>query len=209
MPEDVSMLNSRVQAYRIPDGAGGEVKFYLRLPEKPCSERIPLLIVLAGVKTNERTLARAPAQRDNALLTYEYDYDKTEWRQSSYLARARHVQRMTVGMPRQLEALLRWAKSQPWVDAEKINIAGGSVGAIYLPMILRDLQTKGLGFRTVTLAYGGAGRATMCYLMLRHRSRVLALLGATPMLDVAAANGAGASFAPSKRGVLINLESRR
>lgn len=178
MTDVVSAQCSGVQSLTIPDGEGREVKFSLRLPKTPSSERLPLLIVLAGIKTNERTLTRAPAQNSNALITYEYDYDKEDWRGSSYTARARHVLRMTAGMSGQIEALLRWVQSRSWVDPERVNIAGGSVGAICLPMILRDLQDKGLNFRTVTLAYGGADRTRMCYLMLRHRSRILAALGA-------------------------------
>ena len=173
-----SASTSRGQALTIPDGAGGEVKFYLRLPNVPHSPRMPLLIVLAGVKTDGRTLSRAPEQTNNALITYAYNYDKEDWRRSSYLKRARHVLRMTAGMSCQIETLLRWVQVQSWVDPERINIAGGSVGAIFLPMVLRDLHAKGLGFRTITLAYGGAGRAMMCYLMLRRHSRVLAALGA-------------------------------
>lgn len=179
MSDAVSVPCSTVESFRIPDNKGGEVKFSLRRPKAPADERLPLLIVLGGVKTNERTLTRAPVQKRNALITYEYDYDKEDWRRWSYPNRARHVLRMTVGMSGQIEALLVWVQSRSWIDPERINVVGGSVGAIYLPMILRDLQAKGLGFRTVTLAYGGAGRTTMCYLMLRHRSRVLAAIGAT------------------------------
>ncbi len=167
-----------VQNLTLPDSQGRLVKFSLRLPVAPCTGRIPLLIVLAGIKTNESTLERAPAQAANALITYEYDYDKTAWRRLSYVSRARQVMRMTRQMPGQIEILLRWAQTQPWVDVERINVAGGSIGAIYLPMILRHLQAVGLSFRTVSLAYAGAGRATMCYLMLHHHGRVLAALAA-------------------------------
>ena len=51
-----------VQNLTLPDGQGRLVKFSLRLPVEPCTGRIPLLIVLAGIKTNESTLERAPAQ---------------------------------------------------------------------------------------------------------------------------------------------------
>lgn len=178
MIEGVSASGARDQSLTIMDEAGGQVRFHLRLPNRARSQRMPLLIVLAGVKTDDKTLNRAPEQTNNALITYVYNYDKEEWRRSWYLRRARHVLRMTAGMSYQIEAILQWARSQPWVDPDRINIAGGSLGAIYLPMILRDLHAKGLGFRTVTLAYGGAGRALMCYLMLRRRSRALAAIGA-------------------------------
>lgn len=166
------------ESLQIPDGGGGQVKIHLRRPAAHGDQKFPVLIVLAGVKTNAKTLERAPAQPNNTIITYEYDYDKEDWRKASYLTRAWHVCRMSYTMSRQFEALTRWIYAQPWVDTKRVNVAGGSVGAIYLPMMLKHIQDRGLNYRTITFAYGGASRAVMCYLMLRHHSRILAGVGA-------------------------------
>jgi hypothetical protein len=161
----------------IPDGIGGAVRFTLQLPTSPVTERLPTLILLAGIKTNEETLARISDQGDNALVAYHYDYDQSTWNSLSHFRRALIVHRMACQITDQVVALVEWVKSQRWADAGRVNIGGGSLGAISLPMILRELQARGIKLRTSIFAYGGAGLATLGYLSLRHRSPLLAAVG--------------------------------
>ena len=161
----------------IPDGIGGTARFTVQLPTLPLTERLPTLILVAGIKTNEETLTRASGQGDNALVAYHYDYDRDTWKSLSIFRRALIVHRMARELPEQMAALVRWVKSQPWADRERVNMVGGSLGAICLPMVLRELQARALELRTSTFAYGGAGRYMLAYLSLRHRSRLLAVAG--------------------------------
>lgn len=161
----------------IPDGIGGKVQFTLQLPTSPVTERLPTLILLVGIKTNEETLTRISDQGDNALVAYHYDYDQSTWKSLSYVRRALIAHRMTCQIPDQIAALVEWIKSQPWADPGRVNIGGGSLGAISLPMVLRELQARGIELRTISFAYGGAGRVMLGYLSLRHRSRLLAAVG--------------------------------
>lgn len=163
-----------VQTLTVPDGIGGTVRFTLRFPKSQASERLPVLILLAGIKTNEQTVDKIQGQGDNALIAYHYDYDKSTWKSLSRLRQGLIAYRMTSEVSDQIAALVEWVKGQDWADPDRVNIAGGSLGAISLPMILRELQKRGIGLRTVTLAYGGAGRMTLGYLSLRHRSLLLA-----------------------------------
>jgi hypothetical protein len=169
--------NVTTDNFRIPDGIGGTVRFTLQLPTSPLTERLPTLILLAGIKTNEETLTRTSGQVDNALVAYHYHYDRDTWKSLSLFRRALIVHRMSCELPDQIAALVQWVKSQPWADRGRVNIAGGNLGAICLPMVLRELQTRDIELRTVTFAYGGAGRAMLGYLSLRHRSRLLAAAG--------------------------------
>ncbi len=157
------------------------VRFTLQLPRSRGSARLPVLILLAGIKTSEQTLERIPGQGDNALIAYHYDYDKSTWKSLSRFRQGLIAYRMTSEVPDQIAALVEWVKGQAWADRDRVNIAGGSLGAISLPMILRELQNKDIGFRAVILAYGGAGRMTLGYLSMRHRSLLLA--AATGMLS--------------------------
>lgn len=163
-----------VQTLTIPDEIGGKVRFTLQLPRSPASGRLPVLILLAGIKTNEQTLTKISGQGDNALIAYHYDYDQSTWKSLSRFRQGLIAYRMTSEVPDQIAALVDWVKSQAWADPDRVNIAGGSLGAISLPMILRELQKRDIALRTVTMAYGGAGRLTLGYLSLRHRSRLLA-----------------------------------
>lgn len=165
------------ETLEIPDGNGGAVSFTLRLPATSSPAPLPTLIMLAGIKTNEETLSRLPEQGNNALIAYHYDYDQSTWKSLSYVRRALICRRMSREVSGQIAILVEWVKAQPWADDERVNLGGGSLGAIVMPMILRDLQARGVKVRTVTMAYGGAGRRLLAYLSLRHRSWWLAATG--------------------------------
>ena len=139
---------------------------------------MPVLVILAGLKTSHRTLDRLPACGANALVAYAYTYDREHWRIQSNLGRGVIAWRMASRLADQIAALLEWVKRQPWCDTERVSLCGGSLGAILLPMILRDLQSRRIGVRCAVFAYGGAGRFSLAWLSLRHRSVVLAALGA-------------------------------
>lgn len=174
-------LGSRfaTQTLEIPGRIGDTVTFTLRLPSAPSPGPLPVLILLAGIKTNEDTLTRLPEQGNNALIAYHYDYDQSTWKSISYLRRALICRRMTRQVSGQIASLVDWVKTQAWADRERVNLGGGSLGAIVLPMILRDLLAWNVKVRTVTMAYGGAGRRMLAYLSLRHRSWWLAVTGGT------------------------------
>lgn len=112
--------------------------------------------MLAGIKTNEETLSRLPEQGNNALIAYHYDYDQSTWNTFSYLRRALICHRMTRRVSARIASLVEWVKAQVWADSERVNLGGGSLGAIVLPMILRDLLAWNVKVRAVTMAYGGA-----------------------------------------------------
>ena len=167
----------RTQAVEIVDRDGSPLRFEVRRPVDESIE-VPALVILAGLKTGHRTLERLPACGANALVAYAYPYDRERWRSQSNPGRAlvvwRAVRRLTV----QIEALLGWLRRQPWCDGARVSLCGGSLGAILLPMIIRELQSRGVPTRHAVFAYGGAGRVSLAWLSLRHRSALLAALGA-------------------------------
>ena len=166
----------------IPDGDGHPVRFHLRRPVDGANDgagaRYPVLIILAGIKTGDHTLERLPDHGANVLIAYAYPYDKDRWGRSSTVRRGLTAHWMTYQVSKQIIALVRWLHDQPWADPERINIGGGSLGSIVLPMILSDMQRAGVRVRSATFAYGGVGRFTLGYQCLRHRSFALAVTGA-------------------------------
>ena len=167
----------QTHALEIRDSRGEAVRFEVR---RPVDERVavPVLVILAGLKTGHQTLSRLPECGTNALIAYAYPYDRERWRRRSVAARGLVAWRMVDRVSDQIAALLEWVKRQPWCDAERVSIGGGSLGAIVLPMILRELRSRGLGVRAAVFAYGGAGRASLAYLSLCRRSLPLAAIGA-------------------------------
>ena len=167
----------RTHAAEIPDSRGGTVRFEVR---RPVDERaaVPVLIILAGIKTGHQTLSRLPECGANALVAYAYPYDRARWQRRSAAGRGLVAWRMAHRVSDQIAALLEWVKRQPWCDAGRVSIGGASLGAIVLPMILREIQSRGLGVCAAVFACGGAGRTALAYLSLRRRSFPLAATGA-------------------------------
>lgn len=164
-------------AIQIVDRHGAAVNFEVRRPAGG-DVAVPVLVILAGLKTGHRSLDTLPPCGTNALVAYAYPYDRERWRRQSDLGRAVVAWRMARRLSVQIEALLEWLRRQPWCDAERLSLCGGSLGAILLPMILRDLQSRGITVRRAVFAYGGAGRFSLAWLSLRRRSAALAALGA-------------------------------
>ena len=166
-----------VHSIEIADRRGIAVRFEVRRPPRD-EVPVPALVILAGFKTGHRTLDRLPACGANALVAYAYSYDRERWRSQSNLARGVAAWRAARRLPDQIAALVEWLKRQPWCDPGRVSLCGGSLGAIMLPMVLRELRSRDLSVRTAVFAYGGAGRMSLAWLSLRRRSAVLAALGA-------------------------------
>lgn len=167
----------RTQAVEVVDRHGAPLRFEVRRPVDE-SVQVPVLVILAGLKTGHRTLERLPPCGANALVAYAYPYDRERWRTQSHFGHALVVWRMVRRLSDQIEALLAWLRREPWCDADRVTLCGGSLGAILLPTILRELKSRGVPVRRAVFAYGGAGRVSLAWLTLRHRSAVLAALGA-------------------------------
>lgn len=174
MPSDTQY---QTQAVEVVDRHGAPLRFEVRRPGDESVE-VPVLVILAGLKTGHQTLDRLPPCGANALVAYAYPYDRERWRTQSPFGHALVVWRMVRRLSDQIEALIIWLRRQPWCDAERVTLCGGSLGAILLPMILRDLQSRRVTMRRAVFAYGGAGRVSLAWLTLRHRSTALAALGA-------------------------------
>ena len=174
MPSDTP---HRTHTVEIVDRRGAPLQFEVRRPADENVE-VPVLVILGGLKTGHRTLDRLPPCGANALVAYAYPYDRERWRSQSNFVHALVVWRMARRLSGQIEALLEWVRSQPWCDPERVSLCGGSLGAILLPMILRDLQSRGVPMKRAVFAYGGAGRVSLAWLSLRRRSALLAALAA-------------------------------
>ena len=174
MPADAT---HHTHAVEIADRHGRALRFEVRKPRHTPAP-VPTLVILAGLKTGHRTLSRLPPCGANALIAYAYPYDPARWRTQSHLGRGMTIWRMVHQLSEQLAALLEWTRRQPWCDPERVSLCGGSLGSIVLPMVLRDLQVRGVPVRSAVFAYGGAGRVALAWLTLRRRSVPLAALGA-------------------------------
>jgi pimeloyl-ACP methyl ester carboxylesterase len=60
-------------------------------------------------------------------------------------------------VPRQLAAVVRWTRAQPWADPDRVSLVGVSLGALVLPAAQRMAAAHGERLGPSILAYGGTG----------------------------------------------------
>ncbi len=147
------------------DDSGGELSFTVSLPldfnlQDP-EEQLPVLLIFTGFRSAERNLERLSNHGENALISYDYPYDPVRWRKGSVFDRIAIAWRVAHDVPDQIVATTRWAQAQPWFDADRLNIAGVSLGAVFLPAIQRRMQVAGRAPAHSIIAYGGVDIALL------------------------------------------------
>ena len=120
---------------------GSSLRAAVSLPDPLPATALPSLLLFGGFETGRRALALLPDPGRNALVTYEYPVDRALWRDAGPVRRFLIAQRTAHRVPRQLAVLLRWIRTRPWSDPERLTAAGVSLGALLLPAARRLADT--------------------------------------------------------------------
>jgi dienelactone hydrolase len=154
----------------VPEGLGGPV---------------PVLLIVGGLRSGRENLERLPDLGPNALISFEYPYrdiirDKTR----NGIARLLHVYKSSRATAEQLVAILRWVRTQDFVDKDRIGLLGYSLGAMVAPATHVKAQANAVPHGVMILAFGGADLSAIVPRVLRMK---------TPLLE-GAASWIGASL---------------
>jgi dienelactone hydrolase len=120
---------------------------------------MPLVLVLGSLRGGSRAIrdvsdvAGDPGR--NAFVGFDWPLPRRPGARDIVL-RARKLRRDALSVPGQVDAILRWAADQPWVDRERVSLLGYSFGAFVVPAAQRLVQERGFAVRATVLAYGGA-----------------------------------------------------
>ncbi len=144
---------------------GEKVQITVSLPAHAPARPMPVLILLGGLRTGQNNVKYVPQPGDNVIIGYEYPIDKKIRRGPAIVWKAAALRRAVLQVPGQVTAIIRWARSQPWADPERISVLGFSLGALYLPTVHRMAREQGFALGPAILAYGGADIAAL----LSHR----------------------------------------
>ncbi len=144
---------------RLVDPDNKPVTFSVSLPkglfESDSGEKLPALVVISGFRSAHQNLERIPEPGPNAIISYDYPYDAKEWKAAGIFGRALIARRVAYRIPNEVAGLMAWVRRQSWADANRISLAGISLGAVALPVIRRRASATGQTDGPSVIAYGG------------------------------------------------------
>jgi pimeloyl-ACP methyl ester carboxylesterase len=151
----------------------GTIRVTTSWPAAPPDRPMPLVVVLAGLRTGRESLGYLDEHGPNVLVGYEYPYDRDTFYQTTRVAQVPAIRRAIHNVPSQVAHVAGYLAAHELVDAERTALLGFSFGAMFVPSVQRVAVEKGWPFDAMILAYGGADLAGLFDANLRIRSRVL------------------------------------
>lgn len=132
------------------------VQCIMSLPESLSGDKLPVLIILGGLEVGIQNLKHIPDPGNNAIIIYQYPYHPRYWYYGSAVREIPVIRNSVLRVPAQVLALYRWVGRQNWADSSRINLAGYSFGALFVPAILHLTQHHNGHFPHAVISYGGA-----------------------------------------------------
>jgi hypothetical protein len=131
------------------------VRIAVSLPEDAGPAPLPAVILVGGLRTGREALKLLPELGRNAVITYEYPLRRDHWRRGFLPIRIVAARAAALAVPGQLAAVVRWTRTQPWADPDRVSLVGVSLGALVLPAAQRAAAAHGESLGPSILAYGG------------------------------------------------------
>ncbi len=128
----------------------GSIEVTLAFPKESRARQLPVLLVLGGFDTGQRTVELVETRDDVVLVGYEYP-GLNYFHQGDL---EKMVESMTL-VPLQIASLFKWLSEQSWAISERVQTLGVSLGALYLPISQRVLKIQGQQPFATIFAFGG------------------------------------------------------
>jgi hypothetical protein len=141
---------------RLEGSAVGTVRFFVSRPDPLPTGRVPLMVVVPGRRTGSEALSLLGDLGPNAVVWFEWPFPPDLRWGRGLARRIPGLYRNALSVPGQLNAVLRWASQQGWVERDRVSLLGFSLGALVVPAAQRLSQEDGGPIGWTVLAYGGA-----------------------------------------------------
>ena len=140
--------------------AVGRVRFVVSLPDPIPRGRIPLVVILGGLRGGSdsiREIAQVVGDPGpNAFVGYDWPLPTREPGVAEIVRRLPELRRSILSVPGQVDAILAWAGRRPWADPARVTLLGFSLGAFVAPAAQRIAQERGVAIGWTAIAYAGA-----------------------------------------------------
>jgi pimeloyl-ACP methyl ester carboxylesterase len=167
----------------VATGGAGIIRVTTSRPAAEPHFPMPLVMVLAGLRTGRESLAFLDEHGPNILVGYEYPYNQETFYERSRVSQLPAIRRAILDVPAQVTLVAHMLARDPAIDPERTALLGFSFGALFVPAVQRVAAADGRPFDAMIMAYGGADIAGLLDANLRVRSgflrRSLAATGAT------------------------------
>lgn len=130
--------------------------------------RSPVVILIGGLDTGERSVDRVSEPGANVVLGYGYPDSAALKAAGNPIRKLFLAQRGAHRVPGQIAALAEWAAAQPWADRRRMILVGVSLGAVLAPAAAQAMAEAGLPPEATVLAYGGADLEALAGANLRR-----------------------------------------
>ena len=138
-------------------GKAGEANFTISLPGKIPKEGLPIILIVGGLKTGRESLQFIPDHGEYALVAYEYPKRLKTLHKINVILHIYTVRKAALEVPKELIAMIKYLKKQPWINKEPISLMGYSFGATFIPVTYVEAEKEGIPLGPGVMAYGGAG----------------------------------------------------
>ena len=172
----------RVEHITLKGNNLGDINFSLSLPDPLPLQKLPVVLVMAGLVTGENSVRYLKDAGDNVIVGYTWPLPLHLNGLSAILA-APDLYNRVMSIPGQVASALHWLLEQPWADAQRISLLGFSQGALAVPVVEDLAAHDGIHIGWTVIAYGGAPLGS---LLAAHPQMKPAWLGAAlaPWVDI-------------------------
>ena len=166
-------------------GNAGTVRVTTSRPAEAVQQPLPLVFILAGLRTGRDALEAVDFHGPNLMVGYEYPYSQETWYESAKVDQVPVIRKAVLDVPAQVVRTAERFTAEGTADPDRTSLLGYSFGALFVPAVQRLAIQEGRPFDGVVLAYGGVDIGSL----LEHSinldwhlpRRALAWLGATAL----------------------------
>ncbi len=161
--EDRDSMGPRLFEDIVLDSTGGKSRITISYPTQVPEEGLSCIFVIGGLETGRKSLGLIPDHGNHILISYEYPSVIKKIKKPYGVFYLPKIRRAVLNVPAQVNAALKWLKTEDFCKNEPTAMIGISFGSILLPAIMHLGEHYKMSFGPTVFGYGGAGIKCIFY----------------------------------------------